>query len=172
VFEATVCNLSRIGRAAPPGGALTRRCASTGKERVLIEALIGAAVGVLTIALARIIRGQRWLYSLGLLTLPGLYAFFALQAGEQAVGVKEVIYGVPFVVVGLIFAFASVRHSAVVVGAFWILHGLYDLTHSQFFTNPGVPGWYPVFCFSVDVVVGAYLLWLSRRISNANIRQA
>jgi hypothetical protein len=138
----------------------------------LIEALIGVAVGVLTIAFARIIRGQRWLYSLGLLTLPSLYAFFALHAGEQAVGVKEMIYGIPFVVVGLVFAFLSVRHSAVVVGAFWILHGLYDLTHSQLFTNAGVPSWYPVFCFSVDVVIGAYLLWLSRRISNANLRQA
>jgi hypothetical protein len=138
----------------------------------LIEALIGVAVGVLTIVLARILRGQRWLYSLGLLTLPSLYAFFALQAGEQAAGVKEMIYGVPFVVAGLVFAFVSVRQSAVVVGAFWILHGLYDLTHSQFITNAGVPGWYPVFCFSVDVVIGAYLLWLSRRISNANLRQA
>ena len=138
----------------------------------MIEALIGVAVGVLTIVLARIIRGQRWLYSLGLLTLPSLYASFALRAGEQAVGVKEMIYGIPFVVVGLVFAFVSVRQSAVVVGAFWILHGLYDLTHNQFFTNAGVPGWYPVFCFSVDVVVGAYLLWLSRRISNANLRQA
>jgi hypothetical protein len=82
------------------------------------------------------------------------------------------IYGIPFVVVGLVFAFVSVRQSAVVVGAFWILHALYDLTHDRVFTNPGVPGWYPVFCFSVDVVVGAYLLWLSRRISDANLRQA
>jgi len=101
-----------------------------------------------------------------------LYAFFALHAGEQAVGVKEMIYGIPFVVVGLVFAFLSVPHSALVVGAFWMLHGLYDLTHSQLFTNAGVPSWYPVFCFSVDVVIGAYLLWLSRRISNANLRQA
>lgn len=138
----------------------------------MLEALIGVAVGVFTIAFARFIRGQRWLYSLGLLTLPGLYAFFALQAGEQAVGVKEMIYGSPYVVAGLVFAFVSVRQSAVVVGAFWILHGLYDLTHNQFITNAGVPDWYPVFCFSVDVVIGAYLLWLSRRIPNANLRQA
>lgn len=138
----------------------------------MIEALIGVAVGVLTIVLARAIRGQHWLYSIGLLSLPSLYASFALHAGEQAVGVKELIYGVPFIVVGLVFAFVSVRQSAVVVGAFWILHGLYDLTHNQFITNAGVPDWYPVFCFSVDVVVGAYLLWLSRRISNANLRLA
>ncbi|WP_286355026.1 hypothetical protein [Geothrix oryzae] len=138
----------------------------------MIEALIGVAVGVLTIVVARIIRGQRWLYSIGLLTLPSLYAFFALQACEQAVGVKEMIYGVPFLAVGLVFTFVSARQSAVVVGSFWILHGLYDLTHSLFFTNIGVPRWYPIFCFSVDVVIGAYLLWLSRRISNANLRQA
>jgi hypothetical protein len=141
------------------------------KEAVVLAVLIGIAVGVLTIVAARVIRGQHWLYSLGLLTLPGLYAFFALQAGEQAVGIKEIIYGIPYVIAGLVFALVSIRQSAVVVGAFWILHGLYDLTHSQFFTNPGVPGWYPGFCFSVDVVVGAYLLWLSLRIPDANLRQ-
>ena len=135
-------------------------------------ALIGAAVGVLTIVIARVIRGERWLYSLGLLVLPGLYTCFALRTGETAVVVKEMLYGVPYVVAGLVFAFVSVRQSAVLVGALWLLHGLYDLVHSQLFTNPGVPGWYPIFCFVVDAVVGAYLLWLSRRVPDANLRQA
>jgi len=138
----------------------------------MIEALVGAAVGVLIITCARFIRAEHWLYSLGLLSLPSIYAFFALQAGEQTVGVKEMIYGVPFVVAGLVFAFASVRHSAVVVGAFWLLHGLYDLAHSQLITNTGVPGWYPIFCFAVDAVIGLYLLWLSRRVRDANLRRA
>ena len=138
----------------------------------MIEALVGAAVGVLTIAIARFIRGERWLYSLGLLALPGLYASFALRAGELAVGVEEMVYGIPFVVAGLVFASVSVRRSAVVVGAFWLLHGLYDLVHSRLVTNAGVPGWYPVFCFVVDAVVGVYLLWLSRRVPDANLRQA
>lgn len=138
----------------------------------MLEALIGAAVGVLTIVFARFIRGERWLYSLGLLTLPDIYASFALQAGEHAVGVKEIIYGVPFVVAGLVFAFVSVRQSAVIVGVFWLLHGLYDLVHSQLITNTGVPDWYPVWCFVVDVVIGSYLLWLSRRVPDANLRKA
>jgi hypothetical protein len=138
----------------------------------VIEAFMGVAAGVLTIVTARVIRGQRWLYSLGLLVLPGLYAFFALRAGEPAVGVKEMLYGIPFVVAGLVFASVSIRRSAVVVGAFWMLHGLYDLVHGQLITNAGVPAWYPVWCCSVDVVVGAYLLWLSRRIPDANLRRA
>jgi hypothetical protein len=138
----------------------------------VIAALVGVAVGVLAIATARLIRGQHWLYSIGLLTLPSLYAFWALRAGEQAVGVNEMIYGIPFYVAGLVFAFVSVRQSAVVVGAFWILHGLYDVVHGRLITNPGVPGWYPAFCCLVDLVIGAYVLWLSRRISDANLREA
>ena len=138
----------------------------------MIEGLIGAGVGVLTIVLARMIRGEHWVYSIGLLTLPSLYAFFAVRAGEQGVGVKEMIYGIPFIVVGLVCAFVSVRQSAVLVGAFWILHGLWDLAHSQFITNAGVPVWYPIWCCLVDVVIGGYVLWLSRRIPNGNLRQA
>lgn len=138
----------------------------------MLEALIGVAVGVLTIVVARLIRGQHWLYAIGLLTLPSLYASFALHAGEQAVAVKEMIYGIPFLVAGLVFALVSVRQSAVVVGLFWIFHGLYDLTHSQLIANAGVPGWYPVWCFSVDVVIGVYLLWLSLRVPEANLRLA
>lgn len=138
----------------------------------MIEALVGAAVGVLTILVARFIRGERWMYSLGLLVLPGLYASFALRAGEPAVGVNEMIHGVPFVVAGLAFALVSVRRSAVVVGALWLLHGVYDLVHDHFVTNDGVPGWYPIFCFVVDAVVGAYVLWLSRRLPDADLRRA
>jgi len=138
----------------------------------VIEALVGAAVGVLTILIARLIRGERWLYSVGLLTLPSLYASFALRAGEPTVGLKEMIYGVPFLVAGIAFAFVSVRQSAVVVGVFWLMHGLYDLVHSQLITNSGVPGWYPIWCFMVDVVIGLYLLWLSRRVPDANLRKA
>ena len=73
---------------------------------------------------------------------------------------------------GLMFAFVGVRQSAVVVGLLWLLHGLYDLVHGQLVTNPGVPGWYPIWCFMVDAVIGAYLLWLSRRVPDANLRQA
>ncbi|MFN8574751.1 MAG: hypothetical protein U0132_22040 [Gemmatimonadaceae bacterium] len=138
----------------------------------MIEAFLGAAVGALTIFVARLLRGERWLYSIGLLVLPGLYAFFALRADVPAVALTEMTYGIPFLFAGVLFAAVSVRHSAVIVGALWILHGMFDLARSNLITNPGVPGWYPVWCCAVDVVVGAYLLWLSRRLVDANLRRA
>ena len=138
----------------------------------MIAAIIGVSLGILVILLARSSRGDPRLYSLGLLTLPSLYAFFALRVGDQAAGLKEMIYGLPFLAAGLVFAFVSIRQSAVVVGSFWILHGLYDLAHDQFISNSGVPDWYPAFCFAVDVVIGVYLQWLSRRLPDANLREA
>lgn len=135
-------------------------------------ALIGAAIGILTIVVARAIRGERWLYSVGLLVLPSLYAMFAVVAGEHAVGIKEMLFGIPWIVAGIFLATVSVRWSAVAVGGFWLLHGVFDLVHSQFFVNIGVPAWYPVFCFVVDAVVGSYVLWLAWRIPDANLRHA
>lgn len=138
----------------------------------MIEAIAGAMVGVLTILFARLIKGERWLYSLALLSLPGAYVIFALYAGETAIGAKEAIYGVPFFIVGLVCAFVSIRMSALLVGALWLLHGAYDLAHGQLFINPGAPEWWPVYCAAVDFVVGAYLLWLSRNLQNTDLRHA
>jgi hypothetical protein len=138
----------------------------------LTGALVGAAIGVLTIVLARSVRGERWVYAIGLLTLPSLYASFALRVGDPSVAIEELLYGLPFLIAGLVFALVSVRQSAMIVGAFWILHGVFDLIHDRLITNPGVPVWYPIFCFTVDVVIGAYLLWLSTRLPSGNLRPA
>jgi hypothetical protein len=118
-----------------------------------------------TIVFARAIRGQRWVYAVGLITLPSLYA------GARAMAARELLYGLPFLVAGVAFTVASVRRSAALVGTLWALHGLYDLIHGRLLTNPGVPRWYPVWCCLVDVVIGAYLLWLSRRIPEGDLHR-
>lgn len=137
----------------------------------LLAALSGLAVAVLTVAFARLVRGQHWVYAIGLLTLPSLYASFAWHADLPAVVVMELVYGLPYLAAGLLLAWRGMRHSATVVAAFWIAHGIYDLVHDRLLNNPGVPEWYPVFCFTVDVVIGAYVLWLARRLPNADLHR-
>jgi len=39
-------------------------------------------------------------------------------------------------------------------------HGLFDAIHGQVIANPGVPGFWPAFCASYDVVAAIYLAWL------------
>lgn len=135
----------------------------------MIEAITGLLVGVLAIALARMAKGERWMYSVSLIALPSIYCLFALYAGEQTVGVKELMFGLPFFFAAIVFAFTSLPKSSGIVGVLWILHGAYDLTHHLFFTNPGAPAWYPVFCASVDAVIGCYLLWLCARLNRTRL---
>ena len=69
---------------------------------------------------------------------------------------------------GIALALLGRRHPVAVtavVAALWLLHGGYDLIHPQLFVNSGVPGWYPLYCASVDVAIGLYLAWLILRLA-------
>ena len=135
----------------------------------MIEAITGLLVGALAIAMAKLAKGERWMYSLSLIALPSLYCVFAFYAGEQTVALKELIVGVPFFLAGILCAFLKLSKSSGIVAALWILHGAYDLTHPLLFANPGAPLWYPVFCASVDFVIGFYLLWLFGRLKRSQL---
>jgi hypothetical protein len=39
-------------------------------------------------------------------------------------------------------------------------HGIFDLAHAAFISNPGVPHWWPEFCLTYDVTAAVYLAWL------------
>lgn len=136
----------------------------------MIESITGLLVGVASIFLAKRFNGEHWMYAASLVALPAIYCLFALYAGEGATGLKELMVGIPFLLGGLLFAFISLPMSGYVVGGLWLLHGMYDLTHELFFTNPGAPDWYPVFCASVDFVIGFYVLWLCVHLKKSDLR--
>lgn len=129
----------------------------------MIETIVGVLAGLATIALARKIRGEHWVYALSLISLPTIYAGFAWYAGETRIGWQEMLFGLPFLIGGVVLTLArqQFRWAAAIVGALWLAHGGYDLLHPQLFINPGVPAWYPAFCAGVDIVVGLYLLSLA-----------
>lgn len=125
----------------------------------MIEALVGVLQGALLIGFARLIRGERWIYTLGLLALPTAYAIFAFSAGAGTAIFQEMAFGAPYLAAGLALSFVRMRSTTVLVGSLWLLHGAYDLVHGRLVANPGVPSWYPVYCCAVDVVVGVHLFW-------------
>jgi len=43
------------------------------------------------------------------------------------------------------------------------VHGVFDLVHGSFVSNPGVPPWWPAFCLTYDVTAAGYLAWLMIR---------
>lgn len=126
-----------------------------------VAAVVGLLTGLATIALARQLRGEHWLYALSLVVLPSFYAGFAWSTGATGIGIREMLVGLPYLIGGPLLAWLRLRWTAVIVGVLWLAHGGYDLLHPQLFVNPGVPAWYPVFCAGVDVTVGFYLIGLA-----------
>ena len=92
--------------------------------------------------------------------------------GDTGIGLQELAVGLPYLVGGLLLALLHGRWSAALVGLLWLAHGGYDLIHPLLFINPGVPTWYPLFCASVDIVVGLYLLALATQPSRRDLRTA
>ena len=137
--------------------------------------LLGLIIGVVFIfPTIYLIKTKRWdtiAWPMFLVTLPMYYMLFGLLARDGSVVMQELLYGLPYIVTGLIVWRMRSKAAMVVIALAWISHGLYDFYHDLFFVNPGVFSWYPAFCAFVDVVVGGYILliyWRQAEVSPAS----
>lgn len=129
---------------------------------MVLSAIVGVVLGVASIVLARTVRGEHWMYSATLILLPLVYTAFAAAAGDVRTATLELLVGAPFILGGAACLAFRIPRSPVFVGVLWITHAIFDVLHDCLFLNPGVPGWYPVFCAAVDVVIGVYIIRFSR----------
>lgn len=113
---------------------------------------------------------NHWLYSTALISLPLIYMGFALFSEGKSVVLKEFLYGLPFIAAGFVCLLVRFKASGFLIAILWLLHSVYDLFHPSLFINSGVPGWYPLLCAVVDLVVGGYLVYYVSSLSNFNIK--
>ena len=78
--------------------------------------------------------------------------FAAVGAGSRVVIVESVVAGAFLLVAVIGFKTSLSLAAAALVG-----HAVFDAVHHLFIENPGVPRWWPGFCFAVDVVAGGFL---------------
>jgi general stress protein CsbA len=86
------------------------------------------------------------------------YVLFAVMTGSMQTVLAESVM--------VLFAAAAVagfKSSAWLVAAALAGHGAFDAIHGYVIDNPGVPMWWPAWCFAYDVGAAAGLAWLLRR---------
>jgi hypothetical protein len=127
---------------------------------------IGVGLALLTALLGRVARldRDRALYPTLVVVIASYYILFAVMGASAAVLLVESTIATAFTLI----AVAGFRSSLWLVVAALAGHGIFDLVHSRFVNNPGVPLWWPGFCLAFDVALAACLAWaLLRRGSGA-----
>ena len=123
----------------------------------MIGVLLALAVGLLTTAVH--MDRDRALYPTVTIVIALYYVLFAVMGASTQTLVLETLVAVLF----LAMAMWGFRSSLWIVVAALAAHGVQDLVHGRVIANPGVPGWWPMFCSAYDVTAAAYLAWLIRR---------
>ena len=134
----------------------------------MIPVVVGILLAVGIAALAKFTRFEedRSFYSTVLVIIASYYVLFAVLGGSgQALG-WELVIAVAFSTVAIIGALFL----PTLVGAGIIAHGLFDLVHDGLIENSGVPAWWPSFCASIDVLLGLWVVILTRSQLRSSLR--
>lgn len=107
------------------------------------------------------LENTKWAYPVLLAEFPVNYWVFAIYGSDSAALLKELAVGLAFLAVAYI-AYKVKSFVTLLLLAFgYVMHATYDFSHSFFFVNAGAPTWWPEFCASVDVLIGAYIAYLA-----------
>lgn len=123
---------------------------------IAVGALLAIAVGLFATGVG--LDRDRAFYPTVMIVIASLYALFAILGESNQALALELLAGAVFVAAA-VWGFKS---SLWVVALALAAHGVFDLVHGALIDNPGVPAWYPGFCFTFDVVIAGYMGWLLR----------
>jgi hypothetical protein len=118
---------------------------------IVVGAILAAFVAVLA-AFSGMDR-DRAFYPTVLIVVASYYALFAVIGSSNKVLMEEIAVGALF----LIAAVYGFKKNAWLVAAALAGHGVFDFFHSSLITNHGMPIWWPGFCGTVDVALGAWM---------------
>jgi len=119
---------------------------------------IGVGLAISVSLLARIAGSDRdrAFYPTVMIVIASYYGLFAVMGGSMpALGMESLAIAAFLLVTILGFKL----NLWLVVGTLFA-HGVFDVFHGCFVTNPGVPVWWPKFCLTYDITAAGYLAWL------------
>jgi len=136
----------------------------------LIPLIAGVLLAVVVAALGKVTRFEqdRGFYPTVLIIIASYYVLFAILGGSSHALFWESVVAVAF---SAIAVFGSLRFP-LLVGAAIAAHVLFDLVHHVIIQNPGVPSWWPIFCSSIDVPLGLWVMSLYRSRRNELLRRS
>jgi len=124
----------------------------------MLPSIIGVVLAIVMAFLARITNfdRDRSYYAVVLIVIATYYVLFACIANEAII--SEIIAASVFSII----AIAGALRWPILLGVGIFMHGVFDLMHGYLITNSGVPVWWPAFCAAIDIVLGAWVIYLAK----------
>jgi hypothetical protein len=126
-----------------------------------LAAGVVSAVVVVLLFRAWGLEKTKWAYPVLLAEFPVNYWIFAIYGSDSAALPKEFVVGLAFLAVAYIAYKVKSFVNLLLLAFGYVMHAAYDFSHNIFFVNAGAPTWWPEFCASVDVLIGAYIAYLA-----------
>lgn len=124
-------------------------------------ALIGVGLAPIVVVLGRLsgMDRDRAMYPITLIVIATYYVLFATMGGQPALR-DELIASAVFIVLAIVGFRTSLWWAAAGIAG----HGLFDFfVHPHLTPNAGMPAFWPAFCGSIDVALGALIAILLLR---------
>lgn len=96
---------------------------------------------------------ERAFYPTVLIVVASYYVLFDLMGASTRALVIEIAVAMGF----LLAAVIGYKKNLWLIAIALVGHGVFDGLHGLLFENPGVPRWWPGFCLTFDVILGALL---------------
>jgi len=122
-----------------------------------VGVILGIIVGIFSTVVG--LDRDRALYPAILVVVASYYSLFAIMGGSNTALVLETILGLVFVLVAAV----GFRTNLWLVAAGITGHGVMDIFHHLMIDNRGIPAYWPMFCMSIDIVLGLYMALLLGR---------
>ena len=123
--------------------------------------LVAVVLGLFVGGFGRLTRfdRDRAFYPTALVVIAWYYILFAAMAGSRSALLGESVQLVVFTTIAVVGFRTNLWWVAIGIAG----HGAFDAVHGYLVTNPGMPPWWPAFCGTIDVLLGAILGWLLYR---------
>ncbi len=132
-----------------------------------MEYFAGIIVAIIIAALASILGfdKDKSFYPVILIIIAVFYVLFAIMSGSIDTIIRESVIAFVFIIV----AITGAKKTVFIIAFGLIVHGIFDIFHNQFITNTSVPAWWPMFCAIVDIVLGTWVMYLTKKRSNKSL---
>lgn len=126
-----------------------------------MEYLIGLGLAVLVCLLARVVGfdRERVFYPTMTWVVATYYILFAVMGNSMRALAWESLVALGFIGLAVVGFHRNLWLVVVALAG----HGAFDLVHHLAIENHGVPGYWPGFCMSFDVMAAGILGWLLKR---------